>query len=190
MFSLALDWTEEDRRHEAPVDPFWSLKRLMALFLFLALIVLIFLLEPALAQAAGGVAATGQTTIVLGPIMQELIGLAASAVTIAVAIGLAWLKRSLRISEESQLGAILDRAARAAITLATHKAMELGQNIDTVTVQRSILADAAAYLADRTPEALKRFGLTPARLEDYLRARLDLPLGDVVVSAARSEPAA
>ncbi|GAB4197838.1 MAG: hypothetical protein OHK0024_36790 [Thalassobaculales bacterium] len=121
------------------------------------------------------------TVIQLGPLVEQAILAAAAVLSAGVTLLVAWLRRTLRLSEESQLGQILDRAARAGIQLALHKAIAAGRNIDSITVQRGVLADAAAYLAASTPEALARFGMTPQRLEEYLRGRLDLPLGESVL---------
>lgn len=95
------------------------------------------------------------------------------------------LRLFLRVKEDSELGQIIDRAIVAAVDYAESQFRQQDIKLHIGT-KHEFLAYAANYLADSVPGALKHFGITPARVEQMIEARLNDRLGKADKSAAGS----
>lgn len=131
---------------------------------------------PALAVAADA-APSAAGVIDLRPLIETVAQLLIAGVS---AVGL-WVAKlaaaKLRIQADSDAAAALDRAIANGINLAGHKIADLvSAKIPEVHIQNALVADAAAYVVATMPDTIKRFGLTPDRVQELIRARLPVPV--------------
>lgn len=138
---------------------------------------LLVLVAPALAQEAGSAPAIPAPggVIDLRPVLDQVL----AAVAAALGAGLLYLLKlardwfraqtgvQLQISDE-QVREVLDRAIQYGIALVVGRLGERAQ----VAVSSAQLAAIANYVIAAVPDALARFGITPERLQDMIRARL------------------
>ncbi len=160
---------------------------LLAAGLAAALLVLI---APAAAQeAAPAVPVASGGVIDLRPVLDQVL----AAIAAALGAGLLYLLKlardwfkartgvQLQISDE-QVREVLDKAIQYGIALVVGRLGERAQ----FAVSNTQIAAVANYVIAATPDALARFGITPDRLQDMIRARL-VAWSDGATSA---EPAA
>lgn len=102
-----------------------------------------------------------------------------------------WLeqKKVLSHAQANELiGHNLDLAARKAIEFAKSKIeTPMGAAVDVIVNQNMIVRTAATYILPKFKETLDRLGYSPQDLEDFIRARLHLPVEPVTpVSTAKT----
>lgn len=95
------------------------------------------------------------------------------------AVGI-WVARlaaaKLRIQADSEAAAALERAIVNGINLGGHKVADLvTAKLPPLLIQNQMVADAASYVVGTMPDTIKRFGLTPEKVQDLVRARLPQP---------------
>lgn len=109
-----------------------------------------------------------------------------------------WLESKKIVNHDTAnaiIGNNLDLAARKAIEFAKQ---ELGNSgitarIDTEIDKSAVVKIAAKYLAPKMKETIDRLGFSPSDLEDFIRARLHLPVEvpqTVTVTTSASTPKA
>lgn len=107
-----------------------------------------------------------------------------SAVVSAVALWLgsqvsSWLTQKHLVTKtqaDTLIGANMDLVARKAIEFAkTSLGPKAAEAIDEVTSQNMLVKMAASYAWPKLQESLDHFGFSPQDLEDFIRARLNLP---------------
>lgn len=100
-----------------------------------------------------------------------------------------WLTEKKIMSKaqaDALVGANLDAGARKAIEYAKNLVeLPVGTAVDLVANQNFIVKTAAQYLFPKMEESLDHFGFSPKDLEEFIRARLNLPpeVAPVVVAA-------
>lgn len=112
----------------------------------------------------------------LRPLIDQVAQLLIAGVSV---VGI-WVARlaaaKLRIQADSEAAAALERAILNGINLGGHKVVDLvAANLPPVRIQNALVADAAAYVLATMPDTIRRFGLTPERVQDLVRARLPQP---------------
>lgn len=128
------------------------------------------LLLPALGFAAE---AAAPAAIDLRPLVSTLVEVLTGAVA---ALGL-WLGKlllaKLKIEADSAAAQALDRAIANGITYGATKVQDLlTANLPPLRVQNELLASASAYVVETMPDTIKRFGLTPDKVQQLVLARL------------------
>jgi hypothetical protein len=132
------------------------------------LILLIFTLVPlpALADAAAGYVIN----------IQESLQLATSFIFAALGTVIVWaaglVVKKLKLENDSEIRFYLEQAIHAGLAWALRKAQVAVSEVKDPRVESQIVADAANYIADRVPDALAHFGITPESLAEMIRARL------------------
>jgi len=83
---------------------------------------------------------------------------------------ISWLKTKFGFFVPDEvIRTYLNEAIQNGIKFATNKVKETDL---VVTFDNKFVGLAVDYVADRVPDALKRFGITPEKLADMVRARL------------------
>ncbi|RJF94818.1 hypothetical protein D3874_03110 [Oleomonas cavernae] len=142
-----------------------------------------FELKPALADEADVVlvpatfvsqayAADGSTAIDFQPSVTEAIGLALAAL---VGLGVKLLAGWLKLKSDDVVRQYLYQGAYAAIDLAKARSSQMLDGKLTVEVKEGLAADAAKILAQKFPDAVKRFALDHEDLHEMALARIDQP---------------
>jgi hypothetical protein len=118
----------------------------------------------------------------LSPILNELIQLLASAILGLGSWAIVRVLRWLRLSEDEKvrgyLNAALDNAVGWAVADLRRRmpSAELGPGVGHAA-RVGVVNEAASYIAQRVPDALKRFGVTPEGVRDMVEKRLVRELG-------------
>ncbi len=98
-----------------------------------------------------------------------------------VKLALDWVKAKFGFEvPESVIKATLQEAINYGIGYAIQKAKEVDGEVKFDNV---FLQEAVRYIAERVPDALEHFGITPTSLEAMVKARLGL-LQDLPVTSA------
>lgn len=128
------------------------------------------LLLPALGFAAE---AAAPAAIDFRPLVSTLVEVLTGAVA---AFGLwlgALLRNKLKIEADSAAAQALDRAIANGIAYGAAKVQDLvTANLPPLRVQNELLASAGAYVIGTMPDTIKRFGLTPDKVQQLVLARL------------------
>lgn len=126
----------------------------------------------------------GIFAINLTPLVDTAGGLLAAVLTALAIWGAQRLMSWLKISEDEKVRAYLETAITNSIAWARTKLNDQAGSI-TVTTKNKVVHDAATYLVDRVPDALKRFGIDEAAARDLVLARLPA-LNSAAVTAPKT----
>lgn len=126
-----------------------------------------------LLSSAAAFAQDATTTLDFSPILNHLVEIVAGILMVLGTWAIHRLSAFLKLKEDSEVRAYLETSLDNAIAYAKAAARERGGDWLQVDVKRSMVAEAANYVIRATPDALKRFGITPDQLQDMLRARLE-----------------
>lgn len=144
--------------------------------------------------------AIAQTTVDVRPAINsglEWLAMAlTTALTVLVGFGVRFItgKIGLQNSEfEASLNARLDdfihKAIDYAYTTAVNEVNKLGSGLSEVKIDNWFMALALSYVNDSAPGIIKKFGLTPSRIEDMIKARLPAYLASVPADGGLPAPA-
>ena len=107
-------------------------------------------------------------------------------IAIVVAFGMRFYKR-LGLGNDDIVRGYLQDAMRMGVDYALTKAkVKLGQPV-TVTIRNQVIADAAAYVINAAPGAVRHFGITPDGVMERIIARLPDTLRDEVDQSRPAE---
>lgn len=144
-----------------------------------------------IAIAAGGALAqetallggeAGPDTIDIGVILDWIIAAIAAVLgPVALFVVMKFAKK-LGIDIEANDRAALDQALKAGIGMGAELMKDKAAQFQHVTVRNALIKMAANYAIGATPEAIKRFKLTPADIEDRVAARLGTILEDTAAA--------
>lgn len=119
------------------------------------------------ARAAGG------TSFDLAPVIDLAAPYLIEAVVALVAVVvLPGLRKWLGLRVEAEHRAALDQALRQGAAWGIAKAREHAQGRADIDVRNAALAAAMRYVMDATPDAIRKFGLTPERVKELVEARM------------------
>lgn len=136
--------------------------------LFGAAVVLAFV-GPAFAQDAGG----GDTTVDLMPLLAAFAPYLVEAVVALVLLAVGWAGRKfLGLEIEKRHREALDQALRAGAAWGLDKARQRAGGRLGVDVRSEAATYALRYVLDATPDAIRKFGLTPERVRELIEARM------------------
>lgn len=113
----------------------------------------------------------GIFAINLTPLIDTAGGLLAAVLTALAIWGVQRLMSWLKISEDEKVRAYLETAIVNGIAWARTKLNDRGGEI-SVNTRNKVVYDAATYLVERVPDALKRFGIDEAAARNLVLARL------------------
>lgn len=125
----------------------------------------VFVLLPVLAVAAD---ATAANTVDFGPLLNTGIGLIEAAIVAVLGFVSLYIKRKWGLDTDLKHNAVLNDALDAAAHLAIAR---LGPK-SRVEISNDLVRLGARYAATGAPQALAYFGITDARLEQMIEARL------------------
>ena len=112
------------------------------------------------------------TTINLGPILDIVIQLFGAVLMAVGTWAVTMLSQKLKLSSDSEVRAYLQEALQRAVSFSVDKARTQAKDIKTVEVRNEIVADAANYVISKTPDALKKLGISEDSIQDLVRARV------------------
>ena len=113
-----------------------------------------------------------ETTISLVPILDIAIQLFGAALMAVGSWAVTMLSKKLKLSNDSEVRAYLQDALQRAVSFGVERAREQAKDIGTVEVRNEVVADAANYVISKTPDALKKLGISEDSIQDLVRARL------------------
>ncbi len=136
--------------------------------------------------------AFAQSTVDVRPALNEFLswlqGILMVASTALIGVGIRFVtgKIGLQGSElEASLNARLDEIIHKGIdyayTTAINEVNKPGSGLEAVKVDNFFLSLVLSYVVDSAPEIIARFGLTPTRIEDMIKARLPAYMGSIPV---------
>ena len=113
-----------------------------------------------------------ETTISLVPILDVVIQLFGAALMAVGTWAVTMLSQKLKLSSDSEVRTYLQEALQRAVNFGVEKARSQAKDIGTVDVRNEVVADAANYVIGKTPDALKKLGISDDSVQDLVRARL------------------
>ncbi len=113
-----------------------------------------------------------QFALDISPIFDVLLELLATVLMALGTWGITLLSRKLKLSNDSEIRNYLEKALERAVDNATERAREAGKDYTQIEVRHELLRDAAQYIVNRTPDAVKHFNLSPGDVDELVRARL------------------
>ncbi|MCH7870678.1 MAG: hypothetical protein IID33_03160 [Planctomycetes bacterium] len=108
----------------------------------------------------------------LTPVLGIVIDLLAAALMTLGGWALAKLGRKFGLEADDQVRIYLGEALAGGIGWAKEQARKRSEDIAHIEVRSKLVAEAANYVIERVPDALKRFGLDRERIEKLVEARL------------------
>lgn len=85
---------------------------------------------------------------------------------------IARLGRKFGLEADDQIRVYLGEALVSGIGWAKEQARKRSQDMARIEVRNKLAAEAAGYVIERVPDAVKRFGLDRQRIEKLIEARL------------------
>ncbi len=113
-----------------------------------------------------------ETAINLVPILDIVIQLFGAVLMAVGTWAVTMLSQKLKLSSDSEVRAYLQDTLQRAVSFGVEKARTQAKDIGTVEVRNEVVADAANYVIGKTPDALKRLGISEDSIQDLVRARL------------------
>ncbi len=112
------------------------------------------------------------TIIDLGPILEIVIQLVGALLMTVGTWAVTMVSQKLKLSNDSEVRTYLQEALQRAVNFGIEKARTQAKDIKTVEVRNEVVADAANYVISKTPDALKKLGISEDSVRDLVRARL------------------
>ena len=106
------------------------------------------------------------------PILEVLIELLAAGLMAFGTWAIARLSTKLKLSSDSEVRKYLQDALERGVSFAVGVASEKAKDVSEIQVRNEMVRDAANYVIAKTPDALKRLGVTDEAVRDLVRARL------------------
>lgn len=124
-----------------------------------------------------------QTSVDLTALWQIVIPLAVAVLTALAS----WLSIQVtsyfKLKSDNVVRGYLDEILKRGIGFAQSEMEQAAARYTKVDVKNAVVASAAAYAIRQAPDAITRFGLTPAQVEAMVSARLaKLPATDAVIT--------
>lgn len=108
----------------------------------------------------------------LTPVLGIVIDLLAAALMTLGGWALARLGRKFGLEADDQVRIYLGEALAGGIGWAKEQARKRSEDVSHIEVRSKLVAEAANYVIERVPDALRRFGLDRERIEKLVEARL------------------
>lgn len=126
-----------------------------------------------LAFAAPAHANDNGTSVDLAPLLAAFAPYLVEGVVALALLVVSWVASALGLKEiEKRHREALDQALRAGAAWGLAKAREHAAGRAGVDVKNAAVAHALRYVLDATPDAIRKFGLTPDRVRELVEARL------------------
>ena len=130
---------------------------------------------PAAAGSTVAAAPAPDTMVEVGPLFSGLRATIEAVAGLAIAAAVGWVALRLNSLAGINIEARHREALQSALLNGVRAGLDLfGKRADAmqVDVRSKVLAEAADYVITSVPDAVKHFGLTPARVRDLARAKL------------------
>lgn len=163
---------------------------LVSFMLAIAVLAAFAFLAPAMAQDSVTVSPSStSTTITLRPLWDGLVPYIVAGLGSLVTVAAGWaalqFQRLTGIKIDDSAREALHSAAMTGVNLAISKLGSAAGNI-TIDVKSQIIAQALQWVQSSVPDAIKRFGLTPADLQKLIESKI--PVAAAVPVAVVSGP--
>jgi len=108
-----------------------------------------------------------------GPILVEAVIPLLSALLLALGgWAIRWIGTRFKLAADAEIRGYLETALERGVAYGAAKAAEMAAGRARLQVRAAAVAEGAQYVIDAVPDALRHFGVTPARLEAMIEARL------------------
>lgn len=108
----------------------------------------------------------------LSPVLQLIIETLGAVVLALATWVVGKFGKKIGLENDAKIRAYLDEAIKNGVAFAEQKLKEQADKIDEIDVKNVKVAEAANYVINAVPDAIKHFGVSPEKLKDLITARL------------------